>query len=299
MLLAKVYLNAQVYTGTPHYDLALNAAQAVIASGKFSLDPSYAHLFQADNNTSPEIIFPVVQDGIHTKSYGGTTFLIHASCGNSMDKNLPGHTYNAWGVAGCWYGLRLKPEAYLRSAGDPRASYFYTSDTNFTVTINSLTNFGNGIPAPKFTNLRSDSTPGSDAGFPDTDFPMFRLADAYLIYAEANLRGGGGSAAQALTYVNLLRERAYGNTSGDITAGQLDLQFVLDERGRELLWEGHRRTDLVRYGQFTGGTYIWSWKGNVQAGMATDSHFDLLPDPREPALGQPEPDPEPGLLSPA
>ena len=51
----------------------------------------------------------------------------------------------------------------------------------------------------------------------DTDFPMFRLADAYLMYAEAVLRGGGGSNAQALTYVNQLRTRAYGDNSGNVT----------------------------------------------------------------------------------
>ena len=110
---------------------------------------------------------------------------------------------------------------------------------------------------------------------------MFRLGEAYLIYAEAVLRGGtGGSAAQALTYVNLLRERAYGGTSGDIAAGQLTLDFILAERGRELLWEAHRRTDLIRYGLFTGGAYLWAWKGQDpngtnSAGIATDSHLDV------------------------
>jgi hypothetical protein len=108
---------------------------------------------------------------------------------------------------------------------------------------------------------------------------MFRLADAYLIYIEAQLQGGGGTAAQALTYFNALRGRAYGNTNGDITAGQLNLQLVLDERSRELLWEGQRRTDLIRYGQYTGATYIWSWKGGSQAGVATDAHLNLYPIP--------------------
>ena len=55
--------------------------------------------------------------------------------------------------------------------------------------------------------------------------------------------------------MNALRQRAYGNTSGNITDAELTLHFILDERGRELLWEAHRRTDLVRYGLFTGGTY--------------------------------------------
>ena len=108
---------------------------------------------------------------------------------------------------------------------------------------------------------------------------MFRLGDAYLIYAEAHLRGGGGDAAQALAYVNALRQRAYGDVSCNITADQLTLDFILDERGRELLWEAHRRTDLVRYGLFTGGGYLWQWKGGILAGRATETFRDLYPLP--------------------
>jgi starch-binding outer membrane protein, SusD/RagB family len=270
MLLAHVYLNAEVYTGTPQYAAALNAASAVIA-GPYSLDPVYRHLFEADNNTSPEIIFPVTQDGKHTTSYGGTTFLIHASCGGAMN--------NAdYGVSDCWWGLRLKPEAYARSSADPRGSFFFTTGQN--VAIASLTNFNDGIASPKFTNKKADGTTGSNTQFPDTDFPMFRLADAYLIYAEAHLRGGGGTLQQATDYVNMIRRRAYGDNSADITPAQLTLPFILDERGRELLWEGQRRTDLIRFGLFTGGTYLWAWKGgHLQAGEATPDYLNLYPLP--------------------
>lgn len=269
MLLAHVYLNGEVYTGAPHYAEALAAASAAIA-GPFTLDPDYAHLFQADNNTSPEIIFPVTQDGVHSQSYGGVTFLIHASCGGSMDPGV-------YGVDGCWWGLRLKPEAYNLISADPRHTYLYT--TGQTVAIASLTTFTDGIAAPKYTNKTSGGATGSNTTFPDTDFPMFRLADAYLIYAEAHLRGGGGDPTTALNYVNAIRQRAYGDNSGDITAPELTLQFILDERGRELLWEAHRRSDLIRYGLFTGGTYLWSWKGNVQAGQSTPPHLNLYPIP--------------------
>jgi hypothetical protein len=107
---------------------------------------------------------------------------------------------------------------------------------------------------------------------------MFRLADAYLMYAEVAVRGGGGSIATAVGYVNALRQRAYGNNSGDITAPNLTLPFLLDERGRELYWEGHRRTDLVRFGEFTSNG-VWEWKGNVQAGIQTSPHRNLYPIP--------------------
>jgi hypothetical protein len=117
---------------------------------------------------------------------------------------------------------------------------------------------------------------------------MFRLGEAYLIYAEAQLRGGGGDAGQALTYVNALRQRAYGNTSGNITAAQLTLPFILDERGRELLWEAHRRTDLVRYGLFTGGTYLWSWKGGAATGTSTDAHLNVYPIPATELVANPK-----------
>ena len=280
MLLAHVYLNAAVYTGTSAYAQALTAASAAIA-GPYSLNANYLNNFKADNNTSPEIIFAVPFDGQHTQTWGGTTFLVHASCGGSMNNANQG-------VNGCWWGLRLKPEAYNRyqpasePAGDGRASYLYTSGQN--VAVNSISNFTDGIAAPKFSNLTSAGVQGSDGTFPDTDFPMFRLADAYLIYIECYLRGGGGTQAQALTYFNALRQRAYGNANGNITLATLTpgapaLQLVLDERSRELLWEGHRRSDLIRFGVFTGSSYVWSWKGGTQAGGAYAAKLNLFPIP--------------------
>jgi hypothetical protein len=285
MLLAKLYLNAGVYTGTPNYSGALTAAQDVIASS-YTLDNNFQRMFKADNNSSPEIIFSIPQDGLKTQTWGGVTFLIHASCGASMSAT-------AYGIDGCWWGLRLKPQAYNNySAGDNRASYFYT--TGQQVQVNAIGNFNDGIAAPKFQNVTTSGAPGSHPTHVDTDFPVFRLADAYLIYAEAHLRGGGGTAGQALTYVNALRQRAYGGASGNISAAQLTLDFVLNERGRELLWEGHRRTDLVRYGRFTGSSYIWAWKGGTLAGVGTDAKYNLYPLPANELVANPNLKQNPG-----
>ena len=285
LLLAHVYLNAGVYTGTPNYAGALAAASAAIAGGA-TLDASYRHLFQADNNTSSELVFAVPEDGKLTQTYGSTNFLIHASCGGSMHPS-------DYGVDGCWYGLRLKPEAVNRfTFGDGRNFYFVATGNG--AAINCICEFNDGIKGPKFSNIKSNGQPGQATNFVDTDYPMFRLADAYLIYAEAVLRNGGGTRAQALTYVNALRERAFGNTSGDITDAQLTLDFLLDERGREFLWEGQRRMDLIRYGKFTGSGYLWSWKGGVKLGVATDAHLNLFPIPANELSANPNMTQNPG-----
>ncbi|HEX8243291.1 MAG TPA: RagB/SusD family nutrient uptake outer membrane protein, partial [Longimicrobium sp.] len=278
MLLAKLYLNAAVYTGTPRYADAMTAVQNVIGSSAYTLDPSYRHLFLADNNTSHELIFAVPFDGRRTRTWGGMTFLVHAAVGGSMDPA-------AFGINGGWWGLRVRPEVYtLYTAGDSRGAFFYTPGQ--TLDIGSIGNFTDGVGAPKYQNVTSTGQAGSNADFPDTDFPMFRLGDAYLMYAEIFLRGGGGTQAQALAYVNALRQRAYGNASGNITAAQLTLGFIKDERARELFWEAHRRTDLVRFGQFTSAG-IWQWKGGVKPGKLTDPTRNIFPIPSSELLANP------------
>ena len=186
-------------------------------------------------------------------------FLTHACVGGSMPAS-------AFGVAGGWSGTRTTknlPNLFpdLTGTADKR-SQFYTSGQN--LEINNLTTFTDGLAVTKYRNVKRDGSNGQSQDFSDVDMPIFRLAEMYLIYAEAVLRGGtGGDAATALGYINTIRTRAYGNTSGNITSGQLTLDFILDERARELYWEGFRRTDLIRYNRFVEGTYLWPWKGGV------------------------------------
>ena len=149
-------------------------------------------------------------------------------------------------------------------------------------------NFGHGYAFVKFKNITSTGAEGSDGptngsgDFVDTDIPLFRLADVYLMYAEASLGGGGGDTGTALGYINDLRARAGANPVASI-----NLNFILDERGRELGWEMTRRTDLIRYGKFTTASYLWPWKGGVKNGQAVEDYRNLYPIPAKDIIANP------------
>ncbi len=281
-LLAKLYLNAEVYTNTNRYSDCITYCEKVINSG-YSLAPKFQQLFWANNDQVPEtmqeIIFPIRYSGEHTQTWGGTTFIIHAGVGGDM---VPGD----YGIDGGWGGTRTTKQLVEKYTGDDNRAMFFTD--NQTLEIDNIGNFQDGYAVTKFRNMSYDSagvgTPGYSLSFPDTDFPMFRLADIYLMYAEAVLRGGGGNMASAVDYVNAIRSRA---AASAITQSELTLDFILDERARELCWEGHRRTDLIRFGKFTGGEYIWSWKGNTKEGRSTDAKYNLFPLPAADVNGNP------------
>jgi hypothetical protein len=164
----------------------------------------------------------------------------------------------------------------LALTGFDRRGMFHTAGQN--IDINDLTLFTDGFAVNKFKNVSSTGVRGKDTDFPDTDFPMFRLADVYLMAAEATLRNNG-SKAQAVGYVNTVRARAYQGGAGQIAEAELTLDYLLDERARELYWECHRRTDLIRYGKFSDGGYNWAWKGGVKEGQVVDAYRNLYPIP--------------------
>jgi len=152
----------------------------------------------------------------------------------------------------------MKQQAFrLFGAGDKRAASFWLPDSALahndtlpngqpaqTDSVISIGDFHHGIPGPKFTNKTSAGANGQQTGMVDTDFPLFRLADAYLIYVEANIRGGGGSGTTALVTSTPPRAclRKHDGRLRRASCGRYDS----GERGRELMFEAQRRTDLVR-----------------------------------------------------
>ncbi|MDZ4716810.1 MAG: RagB/SusD family nutrient uptake outer membrane protein [Cytophagales bacterium] len=306
-VLAKLYLNAEVYIGTAKYTECITYLNKVIPAG-YSLAPVYLYNFLTDNNTSPEMIFGVPHDALRTPNFGGVTLIINGAVGGAL-ASLPkvGGRNPIIGNDASWAGHRTTKalvNLFPDETGviDSRA-LFYTNGQN--KEINDINAFTDGYMVTKFRNVNKAGVPGSDPVFTDTDFPLFRLADIYLMYAEAVLRGGtGGSVAQAVTYMNQVRQRAYGAnygsgagtppgylgmgvisaTGGVGIAEIIGLDLILDERGREFYWEGHRRTDMVRFGVFTDNPTgnsrgLWPWKGNVKDGRTTESFRRIYPIP--------------------
>ncbi len=284
MILAKMYLNANVYIQQDKYSNCITYCNKIIGGG-YALASKYQYNFMADSDTNDaknEIIFAFQSDGLATQNYGPTTVMVNGSVGSLEQNGI------SLGVgAGGWGGaLRVRKEfadkfADAAFANDERNTII---KTNRTADISTISDRDSGFILTKFSNRTSTDGFGKDKTFVDCDFPVFRLADTYLMYAEAHLRGGGGTAATALQYVNALRTRAKGVA---ISASDLTLDFILDERLRELYWEGHRRQDLIRFGKFTGGSYNWAWKGNGQNGIAIPSYFNVYPLPTESVAANP------------
>ena len=302
LLRARLYLNAEVYTGQPRWNDAITYAGKVLdPSNGYGLCGNYEQLFMADNDENPdakkEIILSIRQDGVQAKSYGGSYFLIAATqksdmpnrgtndpweCirtrkalvdkffANSEDIPFTEYTDNKW-----------QNVRDVQAAAKDERALFYT--TGRKAELESVGKFTDGLSFMKWSNLRSDGQPAHDAKIPDTDIPFFRLAEAYLIRAEAYLRAGGANAQQnAWLDIKALRDRA--KATEIPSANNLTLDYILDERAREVYLEGFRRTDLIRYGYFTSSTYLWDWKGGSFEGNGVSSIYNLYPIPKTETL---------------
>ena len=385
-LLSRLYLNSEVWTGQNRYNECVMYSENVMNSS-YSINmndgngngTAYDELFLADNGSNGaqnEFIFALNFDGLQSQTWGGSTFLVHAAIGGSMNptefgvnggwgglrttKNLVNKfavdvdalnnslgTQSDWGLVGNatqngWDGPDMEMyqtatnqyaiyvdlndgemkfrfnEDWGQNYGDNNSdgtldpggenilisagTYYieldldnsiytinpYTADKRGmfhsdgqSLEIETIPPFENGYAVSKFKNVDVNGNSGSDSSgnHTDTDVPLIRLAEIYLNYAEATLRGGNGDLGLAATKINELRERGFGNSSGNINTSDLSLDFILDERSKELYWEGQRRTDLVRYGYFTSNSYLWPFKGNEPSGIGVDSYRNLFPLP--------------------
>jgi hypothetical protein len=293
MVLAKMYLNAEVYIGANRYTDCITQCSQIIAGG-YALKPNYLDNFKADNNTSEEMIFAIQSDGQVTQSYGATTVMVNGSVG-SLESNgaLLGVGSGGWGGA-----LRLRKQFVQKFDG---VAYDY--DARKTVAgggprsldVTDIGDRNQGYILSKFSNISSGGIPGPNSTFVSTDFPLFRLADVYLMYAEAQMRNDGATngsstanaSSQSLTYINSLRERANDGNFANVATGDVTLDFIIDERSRELHWEAHRRQDLIRFAKYTGGSYNWAWKGNGVNGIAISPNLKLFPIPAQALASNP------------
>ncbi len=285
-LLARMYLNAGVYTGTPRWADAKSAATKVIGFG-YDLAANYAHLFMGDNGENAdvrkEMIFATVYDKDQIRSDGGTSFLINAALGgNDPAADLTGSK--------TWGGIRTTWEYASSKFGASNPNYdngtFDCNDKRGMFYIKGrqqdMDDMGDFYQGWSYIKYSKHSSTGvkNTTDFSSADYPMIRLAEIYLIYAEATLRAAGGASsndATSLGYLNKLRQRALKVYT---QLQNFDLEYIIDERARELMWEGHRRTDLIRYNRYTGGAN-WPWKGGVKQGKTLDARYLLCPLPQE------------------
>ena len=300
LLLSRIYLNAEVYTGTAQWAKAAEYAKKVmdkVMDSPYKLNTTsvggwsaYQMLFMGDNGETDaayEAIFPILQDGLKTTSWGTSLFLSAGSFDSDMHAN-PNDAEAINGVsAQQWGGNRTRPTLIQKffpnldapqvpaynmtiAAGDDRAIFDGVGRE-----INNLdrATFKNGYAVAKFVNFKTDGSAGHDATFMDTDFFLFRTAEAYLTYAEATARLNGGTATtEGINAINAVRGRA-----NAVQRSGYSLNDILDEWSREFYFEGRRRVDLIRFGKFGGTTdYIWQWKGGTYQGRNFDAFRNIF-----------------------
>lgn len=275
MILAKMYLNAEVYIGQAKNQECMDKCAEIIAAG-YTLNSNYLNNFKADNHTSSEMIFSLQSNGEITQNYGPTTVIINGQVG-SLEENGAQFGVGGWGGA-----LRLRKQFVQKFDGGAFSSDVRKTiiSANRSIEINDISNKDQGYVLGKFSNISSTGIVGVSSTFVETDFPLFRYADVLLMYAEAQVRKDGTANSTSLGYINSLRERANsGSNTSNISLADLTLDFILDERSRELHWEAHRRQDLIRFGKYTGGVYNWAWKGNGINGVPLSDNLKLFPIP--------------------
>ena len=293
LLLARLYLNAEVFTGTPQWAKAAEYAKKVIDSPMklnttgTAYASAYEMLFMGDNGSSSatsEAVFAIMGNSLKTASWGMSLFLIASTYNGDMIKDYSIGTSEAWGgnvarpdlVQKFFPNLTLMPaeaqkEGFIAAAGDDRALFW---SVGHSLNTGVITDFTEQIAVVKYNNLYSDGGASPTEGqYVDTDFYILRSAEAYLTYAEATARQNGGTAtAEGLARLNDLRSRAH---ASQLSSANLDQ--ILDEWSREFYFEGRRRMDLIRYGYYGGdNNYLWWNKGGVPAGTQFPAYRNIF-----------------------
>ena len=285
-LLARLYLNAEVYAGKAMWTEAKTTCEKIYQM-PYSLATNYDELFRGDNaenaDARGEFLFAAAYDSDHVQSWGGSTYL---TCGSLNGDDGP--IYLTGSTDG-WSGNRL-PGDYVRKyfnvsnenfetgtydCADERGKFFYIKGRK-DMSDADLMIFTSGWSCIKYTNIPSTDKTGekyaADAVvLSDIDFPLIRLGEIHLIYAEACMHVGGDASSQLAA----LAARAKVAAPAAVTE-----EFLIAERARELMWEGHRRTDLIRYGKFTSKDFPWPFKGgSYQGNVDLGDHMNIFPIP--------------------
>ena len=312
-LLARMYLNAEVYTGTAMWEEAKETCETIFGMG-YALCPEYKALFSGDNGENPEamqeMLWSVAYDAEQTQSYGGTSYLTLAAIAATdvSSTSFPNGVNNGWGgirvpfeeISKNWNisGQDYTTGEYTVANGDVRGEVFYIKGRQESFN-DALYVFLNGWSCLKFNNIPHDMTDADYAetavskAYSDIDFPMIRLGEIYLIYIEACMNLG--QLNTAMPYVEALAERAGLTTTP--SASDINEDWLVKERFRELLWEGHRRTDLIRLGKFNSSSFLWTYKGGNYTGQGFDEHLNIFAIPATELAANPELHQNPGYAT--
>lgn len=322
MLHARLALNSEVYTNGAVKDYQKAIDYCDLLEGKYELSKAdkngytgYEQVFMADNDENPqamkEIILPIRQDGVKTKCYSGANYLVSSTRITGMPYM---GTNNGWScnfaraalvkkffsnLDDCPLSTEKAPdnatEADIialdeaagtttkdvqRKANDDRALFYSGCGGGLrSIEFEQIAGFNSGLSIVKWSNIRTDGAPTSHVEFPDVDIPLIRYAEMFLTRAEAKFRLSGDP-QQARADIEVLRSRAGASTPATITE-----QFIIDEWCREFYMEGRRRSDLNRFGLFTGDKYIWDFKGGVAEGKSVADYFKVYPIPADDIRG--------------
>ena len=316
LLLSRLYLNAGTYLNNdgqnnPYWKEARDYAEKVIEKfplfddSKISAEAKargyqpYDMLFMGDNGSngaSCEAILPLMQDGDKTQGWGGSAFFV-ASNIDANSRTVTGQTFGTTFTN--WSGMRVRPSFLSKFTTNPENFVGKTAQeiramgiddramiwgVDHTLDLGNNDAFKPGLTIVKWNNNYSNGGTPHDTEKVDIDFFLFRVAEAYLNAAEAEMHLNGENSANAKGWIDALRNRAHADIRASYT-----LNDVLDERARELYCEGFRRTDLIRYDQFGGSqaTYNWEYKGGNKNGTTFDKKYNVYPLPSDEMLLNP------------